>query len=121
MNTKTSELIWQDEQHQNIFRIIDSLKGNNGSYALEQLIDYVNNHFSLEEKYMEIINYPDIEIHIHSHRKFEEKIKALISERPIFDEEFADELSTYLSKWLTEHIYGADKKLEKFILSSKYK
>ena len=111
----------QDEQHQNIFRIINSLKGNDGSDALEQLIDYVNNHFSLEERYMEIINYPDTDIHIQAHRKLEEKLKELISEHPIFDEKFADELSTYLSKWLTEHIFGVDKKLEEFILSSEYK
>ena len=118
---KTSELIWQDEQHQDPFRIIKLLKGPDGSHALEKLTDYIDYHFSLEEKYMARLKYPDMEVHIQTHRKFADLIKSYTVDRPIFDEQFANELSENLSEWLTKHVYGIDKKFEEFVLSSSYK
>lgn len=118
---KSSAILWQEEQHQNLFRIIDLLKETDGSHVLEQLISYINDHFSLEEKYMKQVDYPEFDKHVLAHRKFEEKIKEYTSDRPIFDEEFAVELSGFLSEWLKGHVFGLDKELEKFLLSSEVK
>ena len=118
---KTSELIWQDVQHQELFRIIDLLATQPERHALDRLTDYINYHFSLEEEYMKELNYPDLESHIQAHRSFADKIKKYIADQVVFDEKFAKELSEYISSWLTSHVFGTDKKLEEFILQSKYK
>lgn len=118
---KTSELIWQDRQHQELFRIIDSLRTLPARSVLDMLTDYVNHHFSLEEEYMKQINYPDSESHIRAHRDFEDTFKKYIADQVVFDEKFAREISEYLSSWLINHVFGIDKKLEEFVLQSKYK
>ena len=119
MNSQqTSQLIWQDTQHQEIFRIIDMLKTSDGREALDILVLYINQHFHLEEQYMSKLNFPHAEEHIREHRSFERKIQDLISNQSIFDENFARSLSDYLKSWLNSHLLGIDKELEAFILAS---
>lgn len=69
---KTSDLVWQDSQHQQLLALIEELKKSpeNGYQVLERLAEYAEHHFSLEEKYMQLSGYPDIEKHIQLHRKF---------------------------------------------------
>lgn len=125
---KTSELIWQDSQHQNLLNIIDLLKNAQAPdiEIIEQLSTYVKDHFSLEEKYMDITNFPAQKAHIKAHRRFEEKIKTLLDSSNIIklglkDEKFQEEISAFLSHWLTNHVLGMDKELEDHILKSKIK
>ena len=118
---KTSELIWQDAQHQKLFEIIDSLKTNPERSALDKLTDYVEQHFVLEEEYMAQLNFPGIDKHIQAHRNFEKKIEKMVVEQVIFDDKFASKLSDFLSLWLNNHILTIDKELEDFILKSDQK
>jgi len=125
---KTSELIWQDSQHQNLLNIIDLLKNAQAPdiEIIEQLSTYVKDHFSLEEKYMKITGFPAQKAHIKAHRKFEEKIKNLLDSSSIIklgleNERFKDEISSFLSHWLINHVMGMDKELEDHILKSKFK
>ena len=118
---KTSELIWQDEQHQELFRIIDSLTTEDGRRALDRLRTYVDHHFSLEEAYMAQLNYPGTEAHIQAHRNFEKTVKDFLADQTFYDENFAKTLSAFATDWLTSHIMGIDKDFEAFVLKSERK
>jgi len=118
---KTSDLIWQDAQHQELFRIIDSLTTEDGRKALDRLKIYVKHHFSLEEEYMRQLNFPGTEAHIKAHRAFDEKVKSLLADQTFYDDKFAEDLTVFLTDWLNNHTMGIDKELEAFVLKSESK
>jgi len=118
---KTSDLIWQDAQHQELFRIIDSLTTADGRKALDRLRSYVDHHFSLEEEYMNKLDYPGTEAHVRSHRNFDNKVKEMLADQTFYDDDFARSLAQFLTEWLNNHIMGIDKEFEAFVLSSERK
>lgn len=115
---KTSEVIWQDAQHQLLFEILDLIKEPGAdTRVLEKLRDYTENHFALEEKYMEELDYPGRRAHVESHDRFRIEIDQLLgSEDP--DPLFMDIIATYLTEWLKCHVFGVDKELEAFIMAA---
>jgi len=127
---KTSDLLWQDTQHQDLFQMMQELKrsGEIGVPLIERLCDYVQHHFSLEEKYMEVCGFPQdkAEIHIRAHRMFERKITSISESQQILTQglknaQFRQELAEFLERWLETHIMGLDKELEAHVLKSKIK
>ena len=118
---KTSDIIWQDAQHQVLFGILDQINTSGaGSTVFHRLKDYSENHFSLEERYMAELNYPDREEHIRAHNRFRSEVLELLeSGHP--DRVSREIIATFLTEWLNRHIFGTDKKLEKFILQSNAK
>lgn len=116
---KTSDVIWQDAQHQVLFELLDRLKqpGADGR-ILQRLQEYAENHFALEELYMHALAYPDREAHIESHDRFRMELAQLVDEDREFDELFQEIVATFLTEWLTRHVFGIDKQLEAFILQS---
>ena len=116
---KTSELIWQDAQHQVLFDILDDLgKPDAGKEVLERLHQYTETHFSLEERYMEVLDYPGLVAHRQAHDSFRDEINMLMNEEQPPDAQFRQIISTYLTEWLKRHVFGIDKQLEAFILDS---
>ena len=116
---KTSDIIWQDAQHQVLFEILDLIKdGGCDSQVLFKLKDYTENHFALEELYMAQLEFPGRDAHIESHNRFREEIDQLLGQEDQLDDQFRDIISTYLTEWLTRHVFGVDKELEDFILHS---
>jgi len=119
---KTSDLIWQDTQHQELFKLIDLLKSESlSSDIFRRLDNYAENHFLLEEEYMSLLNYPDIENHIQAHNSFRKELSELVRTNSELDKETKKSISLFLSEWLTRHILRVDKKLEQFVLESEYK
>ena len=119
---KTSELIWQDTQHQTLFKLIDQLKTiESGLDIFTKLNDYAESHFSLEESYMLKLNYPRTEEHIRAHNKFREELNAMALDQHTFDEQVRESISLFLREWLKRHIFGIDKDFEAFVLNSNYK
>jgi len=119
---KTSDLIWQDTQHQSLFKLIDDLKTlESASNIFEQLSNYAENHFCIEEAYMKQLNYPRMMEHIDAHNKFRTELKVMTIDHHKFDEQVRESISTFLREWLTRHVLGIDKDFEAFVLSSKYK
>lgn len=115
----TSELIWQDQQHQILFELIDEIKADHVSEAtFVRLHEYAEHHFCLEEAYMKALDYPDYDNHLLAHNKFRHELKKLLDEYHNYDAKLRDALSDFLTEWLKRHIFGVDKKLEKFILDS---
>ena len=115
---KTSDLIWQDAQHQELFHTLDLIKrpGSDGN-VLFKLKDYTENHFSLEERYMVELDYPGRDAHIRAHNLFRIEIVQLIECRQP-DALVRELMATYLTEWLKRHVFGIDKELEDFILRS---
>ncbi len=119
---KTSELIWQDTQHQTLFKLIEQLKTVDSSTNLfSKLSDYADCHFVIEESYMAKLNYPRMAEHIRAHNKFREELNSMISDQHEFDEQVRESISLFLREWLTRHVFGIDKDFEAFVLNSDYK
>ena len=116
---KTSEIIWQDAQHQVLFEILDLLKEPTADrQVLCRLEDYTDYHFSLEEQYMLELGYPGRREHIQAHERFRKEITQLLQGEEEPDAVFREIIATFLTEWLTRHVFGIDKELEDFIMES---
>jgi hemerythrin len=115
---KTSDLIWQDAQHQALFETLDLIKRpGTDSKVLLKLKDYTENHFSLEERYMVELGYPGRKAHIEAHNLFRIEIVQMVDcNQP--DALVRELMAIYLTEWLKRHVFGIDKDLEDFILQS---
>ena len=116
---KTSDLIWQDSQHQMLFVLIEQIK--EVPFDREILVKlrlYAENHFTLEEIYMEKLGYPDADAHLKAHHRFREELQAMMEIEMGDSKLVQDSISNFLYKWLELHVLGIDKKLEDFILKS---
>jgi hemerythrin len=119
---KTSQLIWQDAQHQVLFGILDRIREpDSGGEVLQSLKQYTETHFSLEELYMEQLGYEDMAAHVRAHDRFRAEIDELLQAGQEPDAVFRELISTYLTEWLTRHVFGIDKDLEAFIIQSSAK
>ncbi len=119
---KTSDLIWQDTQHQVLFELIDELKSDSVSIEIfTKLTNFAVSHFDLEEAYMLQLNYPKIDQHIAAHNRFRTELEVMMQNPAEFDIQMRETISTFLREWLSRHILGIDKDLEAFILSSSRK
>ena len=117
---KTSDVIWQDAQHQVLFDILDLIKNSGATEdVLSKLKDYTENHFALEERYMAELEYPAIDVHVKSHNRFRGEIDQLLGQADEWDDQFREIVATFLTEWLTRHVFGVDKELEAFIFNSK--
>ncbi|MCB1853782.1 MAG: hemerythrin family protein [Halieaceae bacterium] len=116
---KTSELIWQDAQHQKLFEILDLLKEEAADREVVlRLQAYTEYHFELEEQYMLQLDFPGREEHIRAHHRFRQEIAGLLGSETELDAQFREIIATFLTEWLTRHVFGIDKRLEAFILES---
>lgn len=116
---KTSELIWQDAQHQVLFELIERLKEPDaGADVFARLAVYAESHFYLEEEYMRQLKYPKFEEHITAHNRFRSELNDMMSQVTSFDEHVRESISIFLKEWLTRHVLGIDKELEQFIIES---
>lgn len=119
---KTSELIWQDTQHQTLFRLIEQIKVIPFDPEIfQQLRLYTEHHFVIEETYMKALDYPGLEEHVNAHNRFREEMTAMIDTDPSISPALQNSLSDFLYKWLKLHVLGIDKALEDFILKSSLK
>jgi hemerythrin len=119
---KTSDVIWQDAQHQVLFEILDLIKQPGAdNHVLYKLKDYIETHFALEEQYMVRLDFPGRDVHIQAHDRFREEIEQLVVRGENPDDMFREIIATFLTEWLTRHVFGIDKELEAFILQSSAK
>ncbi len=119
---KTSDLIWQDTQHQTLFDLIEQIKEVPfNPDVFQQLRLYTEHHFVIEENYMKALSYPGLEEHITAHNRFREEMAAMIDTDPSISPALQNSLSDFLYKWLKLHVLGIDKELEAFIQASDQK
>ena len=63
------------------------------------------------------MDYPGREEHVESHDRFRAEIRELF-EAGAPDPIYMELVATFLTEWLTRHVFGVDKELEAFILES---
>ena len=119
---KTSDIIWQDTQHQILFELIDQIKVEPFDRdILFKLQLYAEHHFSLEEAYMAQLDYPHAEAHIIVHDRFREELSSMIEIPLEMNKSLQDSVAHFLTEWLKLHVMGIDKKFEAFVLESSSK
>ena len=136
MNTilNTDNIIWKseynisnfkiDKEHQKLFTIareamsISRLKDdekvkNKLKDVITKLFDYVGTHFSNEQKYMEEIDYPELENHKILHKNMLTMLTTLISELNKLElEDIEKLLFNFIEEYFIRHIVLEDKKIQ---------
>lgn len=106
-----------DNDHKALIHLINRLHENvsaGGTYdvlddLLNRLVDYIDIHFTREERVLGACGYPEIEGHKGEHRNFINYIKGLRDEFTAETaQEIADDLADYLKDWLSHHILIQD-------------
>ncbi|TDY72842.1 hemerythrin [Leptospira meyeri] len=131
--TNISEI---DSQHKKLFRLINNIEtvyDENKEHlstkskilvdAVSELEDYTLSHFLIEERVMELNQYPELEAHKKQHDRFTDKILELKNRLTTGnllsnDEElnqFFGDLLKFLRAWLTNHILKEDMDYKPYI------
>ncbi|MFH1194416.1 MAG: bacteriohemerythrin [bacterium] len=114
-----------DDQHKHLVDLInelhDSMKVGKGKEVLgliiKKLTDYTVFHFGTEEKLFKEYGYPDMKIHVETHNKLVNQVKALQLDFNKGKAVLTMEVMNFLKEWLTNHILGTDKKYTAFLNS----
>ena len=116
-----------DQQHRQLVNLInelaDAMKFKEGhsivDVILDSLIEYVQSHFTSEEKVMREISFPHYNEHRREHLQLTKKVlefkKSYKNEGKINLGEFLD----FLCDWLRAHLAGSDKNIASFLAASK--
>jgi hemerythrin-like metal-binding protein len=111
-----------DTQHKYFIRILDeinkSITANTRSATLRALrfMDYYAHwHFTVEEKYMLMYDYPDYETHRKEHQAFYDHTQEIIRHGEENAVANAFSINKYLIDWLLSHIKGSDMKFAEFL------
>ena len=122
-----------DEEHRGLFQLIGEIqdlwqnefiddKYDKICAMLRSLENYAEEHFRHEEEYMEEIDHPELELQRSQHMQFSEKIAEMDATIGGHDQqEFLDELLTYLVRWLYRHIIGSDLMIGKMMTVEEWK
>ena len=116
-----------DSQHKELVRRIARLVDliNSGNVTQEEMVevlgfiaDYTDEHFSTEEKMMELTDYPEYEEHRQQHLWFMNEVNELIKEYLIngVSDRLKSNIQQILIDWLVGHIKGTDKNLGEFLM-----
>ena len=105
-----------DEQHKKLFQMAGNLdegmrlgKGKEIlGKVLKELIGYVQNHFTTEERLMKTHAYPELEEHKAKHQAMTQKVLSLQKDFETGKKTITLDTMTFLQNWLTKHIMGTD-------------
>lgn len=111
-----------DTQHQKLFEIarnVELIADKSVSRAeikdlLTEFFHYMKEHFSDEERYMEEIKYPELEVHRRIHKEIIQSMVHLISTIKTTND-LKEKLYLISKKWLLEHILFEDMKITEFL------
>ena len=117
-------ITWMDWQHEDLIKAFHSLHDacENGVCALEIMKSsktverYVEDHFGLEETYMQKFGYPYFKRHQVEHQKFRQKFKEFHETGLDREKKVGTELMWMLIDWIVKHIMVTDKELATFLL-----
>jgi len=114
-----------DDQHRQLVVMINELSDammNRRGYLtapdiLEKLGDYIQFHFTTEEKIMHETKYPALDEHCQEHLVMTNKVLAFKRNHSKNHDINSGEVLNFLCDWLKEHIVVSDKKLKVHIQS----
>ncbi len=107
-----------DEQHKKLFELINKVRmvenfSNNLISALEtldQMKEYAREHFEIEEYFMKVCNFPELESHRNEHIDFANTIIDYKNRVVFGDYQIINEILEYIVEWVDNHIQVTDKK-----------
>ncbi len=117
------DIVEIDDQHKKLVLLVNQLhdainigKGKEvlGS-ILNELIDYTHYHFQTEEKYFDMYNYPDTDIHKQQHKELVEQVIDLQKKFNSGEPVLTIDVLNLLRDWLNDHIVGSDVKFGPFL------
>lgn len=95
-----------------ILKIDDYSKGDMArdllANIIQQTIDFAIEHFSTEEKLIDLVNFPNSLEHVRNHRNYIEQIKYLNKKSSQSIYTVASRIQTLMYNWLNEHIKKHD-------------
>lgn len=105
-----------DNQHKTLFELINRVflaalhqeHQSSISEILDTLIEYTRTHFVLEEKLLLAASYSNLAEHKLEHRRFVEKMEAVVRKFLVEEKVVTFELINFLKHWLKEHILETD-------------
>lgn len=115
-----------DEQHKELFRMLRDLEQmvltECKQYEYEDFVhliceirDYMTYHFYTEEKLMQEMNYPEIDIQRKAHGNFKDEINKInyieLQETPL---KVIEHLRSYIELWIMQHMLLEDVKIGEF-------
>lgn len=111
-----------DEQHQQLFDIVNSLHDaliiGEDFQVLQKILDHLASHtiahFQTEEKLMIAVNYPEYDRHKQTHDHLIAKVANLLQKFRDRDATVTTEITQFLAEWLAHHIKGEDRKMVQF-------
>lgn len=112
-----------DDDHQELFRILNSLHdgvmARRGQEVLQGVLNelwrYTEKHFAEEEAVMRSAGYPQLQAQIEQHRRFTDKIKELSTKYTGGSQGLTIDALDSLTEWLKKHIVGMDKEYSDFL------
>lgn len=112
-----------DADHQQLFNILNELhegmKTGRGKEVLEgtltELLRYTERHFTGEEAVLRELGYAELAAHIEQHRRFTDKIKQVSGDYRSGKIGLSVDVLDFLTKWLSQHIVGIDKRYSTFV------
>ena len=127
-------IIWQpeynlgipivDEQHRGIVSIINSLyygiqnkhcnRENVLMPVINMIFDYTRIHFSTEESFLEMLNFPYVKQHHELHCELIDTLSK-VSKKSLLDDE-PYQFIEFLKKWFIDHICDKDRKYRDYLL-----
>ena len=116
-------IMWMDWQHNDLINEFNGLHDacEEGSCALtlmkssKTLERYVEEHFGLEEAYMQKFAYPDFKKHQREHLAFKQKFKDFHATGLDDEQKVGGDLLWMMIDWIMKHIMITDKELARFL------
>lgn len=115
-----------DDQHKHLVGIINNIYDlmTNSADGEEQVLEiiadmriYAVEHFSTEERYMDMFEYPDAPVHKNEHRLFMDKVSEVEEGCRNGSMPISMDILNFLSDWLVTHISDTDRKMGEFLKS----
>lgn len=112
-----------DEQHQQLFDLINRFYDEVGKQSQKQLIsdlikgmkEYTILHFSEEEQLMQQHGYPGLAQHKKQHSDFIDKVNDLQEKYEAGKMIISIEITNFLKDWIKNHIKDSDQQYNKYI------
>ena len=111
-----------DAQHQKIFELINRLYSAivdmKEKYIIESVVDelikYADLHFSTEEKYFDLYDYPEKNRHKEKHKEYVDRVNYFRKEVAVKDGSMSREILDFLEDWWNLHVMSVDKGYSRF-------
>lgn len=109
-----------DRDHSRVYDILTTLQSGEVDdkqflQIVEDLEDYVVNHFSREEEFMAVFNYPRLDLHAGLHRKFLNNFQDIWSKVNHPDPKALHDFLAFIESWWKNHILIEDRKYSEWL------